>query len=164
MPIRGQRDDSQCDRVRRHRLCAARVGTVLHIPEHLVPSRNAVVVVQRFEQPKGKQTNQYSKTKTINAISKQIYPIERKYDVGMDAKHLPKRVLVVTRLHVTIQHVLQHIEESRIEFLDLDFALGLQTQRRGRAVGPCALIHSLFRCNYLRPLVDASQPFAQDCM
>lgn len=82
----------------------------------------------------------------------------------MNAEHLPERVLVVARLHVTIQHVLQHVEEGSIEFLDLDFALGLQSQRRGRAVGSRTLVHSLFRGNDLRPLVDASQPFAKDCV
>lgn len=82
----------------------------------------------------------------------------------MDAEHLAKGILEVARLHVTVQHVLQHVQEGRVEILHLDFALGLQPQGRGRAVVPRALVHALLGGNDLGPLVDGAKPLAEDCM
>lgn len=82
------------------------------------------------------------------------YPVQRERNVRVDAKHLPERVLVVAGLHVPVQHVLQHVQEGGVKLLHLDFALGLQSQGRRRAVGARALVGLLLRRDDLRPLVD----------
>lgn len=41
-------------------------------------------------------------------------------DVGVDGEHLPQGVLVLSRLHVSIQEVPHHLQEHRVVILHVD--------------------------------------------